>query len=373
VAIPDVSSGVIPLPNNVGVGGGTVPFNFNRGYTHSYNVTLQREIYGFVAEAAYVGNRGIRTLTNENINASPINGGNAGRVLFPVANRNWGDLNCLCPDTNSYYDALQTRVTRRFGSSGDSVSVVYTLSKAINSDDNEEVSGTFGVAGGFLFWPYPAYRFRNKALASYDRTHNLVIYGTYGLPFGPTKQWLQSGVVSKIVGGWQLNWILQRSSGNPFTLLGGGSQVNAPGNQQTPDQIGPLRILGGIGPVPVTGQSVTCAPADLSCHYFDPSSFRAVPGNEIRFGTAGRNIIRGPGYFNLDMSLFRDIRITERVKFQFRMEMFGVTNTPHFNNPGVDPTNASTFGVITSTLNLAGRGTGTGGERQVWFAGRVTF
>ena len=50
---------------------------------------------------------------------------------------------------------LQTKVTRRFGSSGNSISLVYTLSKAINSDDNEEVSGTFGVAGGFLFWPYP--------------------------------------------------------------------------------------------------------------------------------------------------------------------------------------------------------------------------
>jgi hypothetical protein len=53
--------------------------------------------------------------------------------------------------------------------------------------------------------------------------------------------------------------------------------------------------------------------------------------------------------------------------------MFGVTNTPHYNLPGLDPTNPSTFGVITSTLNLAGRGTGTGGERQTWFAGRVTF
>ena len=53
--------------------------------------------------------------------------------------------------------------------------------------------------------------------------------------------------------------------------------------------------------------------------------------------------------------------------------MFGVTNTPHLNNPGTDVTNTATFGVITSTLNLAGRGTGTGGERQVWFAAKVIF
>ncbi len=155
-----------------------------------------------------------------------------------------------------------------------------------------------------------------------------------------------------------------------ITLTGGGAQVNAPGNLQTPDQIGPVNIIGGVGPAP--GQTA-CAPTDLSCHYFDPSSFRAVPGTEIRFGTAGRNIIRGPGFFNLDGSIFRNFNLTETVKFQIRMEMFGVTNTPHFNNPGTDVTNTATFGVITSTLNLAGRGTGTGGERQVWFAAKLMF
>ncbi len=370
--VPDLSSGVIPLPNNTGIGGATVPFKYRRGYFHSYNLTLQREFAGFVGEAAYVGTRGIRTLTNENINAASVGGGNAGRLLYSIANKNWGDANCLCPDTNSYYDGLQTKLTRRM-SGGLMLGVVYTLSKAINSDDNEEVSGTFGVAGGYLFWPYPAYRNRNKALASYDRTHNLAIYGTYEFPFGANKRWATSGILNALASGWQLNWTLVRTSGNPLTLGGGGAQVNAPGNTQTPDQIGPVRILGGVGPTQIRGQSVSCAATDLSCHYWDPAAFRAVPGTEIRFGTTGRNIIRGPGFFNLDASLFRDFKITERVKFQLRMEVFGVTNTPHFGNPGTDVTNTAAFGVITSTLNLAGRGSGTGGERVFWFAGKVIF
>jgi hypothetical protein len=75
----------------------------------------------------------------------------------------------------------------------------------------------------------------------------------------------------------------------------------------------------------------------------------------------------------MDASIFRNFRITERVNLQIRAEMFGVTNTPHYNNPGTDPTNPATFGVITSTLNAAGRGTGTGGERQTWFAAKVMF
>jgi hypothetical protein len=371
VAIPDVSTGVIPVPNGVGPGN-TVPFDFRRGYIHSYNLTLQHEFAGFVGEAAYVGTRGIRTLTNENINAAPINGGNAGRVLYPVANKNWGDVNCLCPDTNSYYDALQTKLTRRF-SGGSMFGVVYTFSKAINSDDNEEVSGTFGVAGGYLFWAHPNYRFRNKALASFDRTHNLQIYGTYELPFGANKRWATSGVAGAIGGGWQINWTLTRMSGNPLTLGGGGAQVNAPGNMQTPDQIAPLKILSNIGVTPIKGQSISCAPTDMSCHWFDPTSFRAVPGTEIRFGTTGRNFMRGPGYFNLDFSLFRDFKLREGLKLQVRAEMFGATNTPHYGNPGTDVTNTATFGVITGTLNLAGRGSGTGGERQVWLAAKLIF
>jgi hypothetical protein len=111
----------------------------------------------------------------------------------------------------------------------------------------------------------------------------------------------------------------------------------------------------------------------MSCHYFNPTAFAAVPAGQIRFGTTGRNDIRGPGFFNLDASVFRDFRITERVKFQIRAEMFSLTNTPHYNNPGTDVTNAAAFGVITSTLNLAGRGSGTGGERVTWFSARVSF
>lgn len=368
VPIPDISSGLIAVPNGVNPGN-TIPFNFNRGYIHSYNLTVQREFLGLVGEVGYVGTRGIRTLTNENINSSALGGGEAGRPLNAVAGRNYGNVNCLCPDTNSYYDSMQSKLTWRFGT-GSSISAAYTFSKAINSDDSEEASSTFGVQGGFLFWPNPLYRNRNKALATYDRTHNLVVYGSYDLPFGPKQRWAKSGISSKLSGGWKLNFLMQRMSGNMLTLLGGGAGANAPGNLQTPDQIGPLVIIGGVGPLP--GQP-SCAPTDMSCHYFDPRSFAAVPSTAVRFGTTGRNIIRGPGFFNLDASLFRTFAITERVKFQFKMEMFGVTNTPHLGNPGIDVTNPATFGVITSTLNLAGRGTGTGGERQVWFGAKVIF
>jgi hypothetical protein len=369
VKIPDVSSGVIPLPDNINPGN-TIPFNFRRGYIHSYNFTVQTEIAGVMMEAAYVGTRGIRMLTSENINAAPIGGGNAGRLLNSIYHRSWGDVNALAPDANSYYDSMQIKLTRKLTGSS-TIGLTYTLSKAINSDDNEEANGTITEKGGYLFWPYPEYRNRNKALASYDRTHNMTIYGIYELPFGANKRWAQRGKLKTIGEGWQVNWMLQRASGTPLTLFGSSSSINAPGNEQTVDKVAPIHILGNSGPIP--GSGVTCAATDISCHYFDPTSFRTVPNGEMRFGNTGRNILRGPGFFNLDASLFRNFKINEKTTFQFRMEVFGVTNTPHLGNPGTDITDPSTFGVITSTLNLAGRGSGLGGERQVWFAGKLLF
>jgi len=368
VALPDISSGVVPLPNNTGLPGDTVPKDFRRGYFHSYNLTLQREFGGFVAEAAYVGTRAIRGLTNQNINAAPAGGGKAGRYLNALVGATlspavtWTDINSASPHQNAYYDALQTRITRRLGS-GNTVGFVYTWSKAIDSEDNEELNA--------LLWPYPDYYNRNKARAGFDRTSNTEFYGVYELPFGRTKRWATSGIGNKLAGGWQFNWILTRASGTPLSLTGGGSSLNAPGNTETVDQIGSSSIVGGIGPI--TGQAA-CPATTLSCHYFDPSAFTGVPTGQVRFGSTGRDILRGPGLFNLDASLFRDFRLTERFKLQIRAECFSLTNTPHLNNPGTSWSSGSTsFGVITSTLNLSGQMAGSGGERWLWLAAKVIF
>jgi hypothetical protein len=368
VALPSLSSGVLPLPNNTGLPGDTVPKDFRRGYFHSYNLTVQREFAGFVAEAAYVGTRGIRALTNQNINAAPAGGGKAGRYLNALVGSTltpavtWADINSAMPDQNTYYDALQTRITRRMGGSS-LIGFAYTWSKTIDSEDNEELNA--------LLWPYPAYLGRNKALAGFDRTSNVELYGVYELPFGRTKRWATSGIGSRLAGGWQVNWIMTRASGAPLTLTGGGSSLNAPGNTETVDQIGPINLVKGIGPI--TGQPA-CAATTLSCHYFDPSAFSGVPTGQVRFGTTGRNILRGPGLFNLDASLFRDFRLTERFKLQFRAECFSLTNTPHFANPGTSwAPGSTTFGVITSTLNLSGQMAGSGGERWLWLSARLIF
>jgi hypothetical protein len=361
LTFPDISSGIITLPD--GIATSTVPKKFRRGYVHSYNLTLQAELgQGIVGEAAYVGTRGVRLLTNYNINSSYPGGGNAGRQLnVQFAGRNFGDINITEPSQNSYYDALQIKITRRFGK-GLMAGSLYTFSKALDDEDNEEIN--------YLLWPYPDYRSRNHALAGYDRTHEFAFYGIYDMPFGKSQRWAKTGIGAALAGNWQISWIMNAMSGTPFSITGGGNTNVAPGNTQTADQVAPVKILGNIGHI--SGQA-SCAKTDLSCHWFDPSAFAPVPSSENRFGNTGRNIMRGPGYFNLDASLFRDFRISELVKFQFRIDFFSLTNTPHFANPGSSVTNDSTFGVITSTFNASGQMSGSGGERWVWFSGKITF
>ena len=119
-----------------------------------------------------------------------------------------------------------------------------------------------------------------------------------------------------------------------------------------------VEILGGVG----RGNS-----------YFDPYAF--TPVTDVRFGTAGRNSLRGPGLVNLDASVFRDFRVGGGAIVQFRAEVFNVTNRPAFNNPGANassPTRAAD-GTI---LNLNGYTEITSAqptERQARFALRVKF
>jgi hypothetical protein len=199
---------------------------------------------------------------------------------------------------------------------------------------------------------------RNRARAGFDRPHNLQIYGLYELPFGEGKRWATDGVGALVAGGWQFNAIFSKVSGTPFTVTSAGASVNAPGNTQTADQVKEkVAIIGQIGP----GGS-----------YFDPTAF--APVTAVRFGNVGRNSLRGPGVVNLDASIFRNFKVTERWAVQFRAEAFNVTNTPAFNNPGTNASattprpgggvNLNGFSQITSAQPT---------ERQFRFALKISF
>jgi hypothetical protein len=294
-----------------------------------------------------------------------------------------GTINTLVPFKNNYYDSMQAKVTRRLAG-GSSFGLAYTWSKAISYSDNEELTA--------LTFPYPAFWEKNRGLANFDRTHNLEAWGVLQLPFGKGQPWLQSGIGSWLLGGWQINPIISVMSGIPFTVNAGGN-LAANGSPQTADLVGEFHLTNGKPPR--TGAS--CAPTDLSCHYFDPSAFAAPlidPNNAAtaHYGNTNRNQFRGPGYFNMNLSILRDFRMTERFTLQVRADALSLTNTPHFANPNIScPGDATTpgpvlgsaqlcsggtsnnFGVITSTASPGGFFGPDPGNRTIWLGANLNF
>ena len=145
-----------------------------------------------------------------------------------------------------------------------------------------------------------------------------------------------------------MNGVLGAFVGTPFRVSSSGASVNSPGNSQSADRVGEVVRLGGIG----SGNP-----------YYDTSAW--APVTEVRYGNEGRNHIRGPGVFNIDLGLFRRFPIGSKVNLELRAEAFNLTNTPHFSNPNGN-VNSSGFMTITGTNNNAP-------ERQIRFGARVSF
>lgn len=338
---PDLSQGIIPLPANTGTT--TFPATPMRKEIHSFNFLIERELpWKLTAQVGYVGTRAVGQMGFININAGPPGTGNAGRPLA-VKFGLIADINEIIPYGTTTYDSLQALFRRRFGNS--LFGTAYTWSKTINFADND---------GGPRIQYLPEKQ-RNRGPASYDRTHNLQSYFVYDLPFGKGQRYAQTGWAGKVLGGFQLSGTMSITSGLPFYVIqGNGFQLNAGGSGQVPDQIkAEVAILGGIG---------------RGNPYFDTTAYRAVnipAGQTQRFGSAGRNNLRGPGFFETDLSLYRTFSISESVKFQLRAEALNATNHANFALPQADINNAD-FGFITSTY-------GPNQSRQWRFGARFSF
>jgi len=272
---------------------------------------------------------------NENY-ARKIGGGTASQLLFPVGIV--GSVSVQEPAMTAHYNALQASGQKRLAS-GLSVQAAYTWS--------HEIGLCCGGENGAPSILIPEYRHLAIATMPIDQTHNFHLASTYEAPFGKGKPFLNHGVTAAIAGGWTLNGVFAHVSALPFSVTSSSASLNAPGNTQRADQVKAdvAKVGSGVGGQP----------------YFDPLAF--APVTTARFGTAGYDTLRGRGYTNLDLSLFRTFAVTERIKLQFRGESINVSNTPHFANPGGNVSNMSLngdgsvkslggFSQITSTLPL---------------------
>jgi len=350
---PNLSSGVVDIPT-------TAQTNFlpkglyKRGYIQSNNFVIEREILAStVVSIGYVGTRTVNQGAGQDINAAPIGGGTAGRPLAIKFGRtvNTNRTNGLF---SGHYDSLQATINRHF-SRGLLLKGAYTFGKSINmADDNGSDSG-----GNTLTWNFPEYIGRNRAVAGYDRTHNFSLGWVYEMPFGPNKPLAKSGPLSLVARDWQINGVFTAYTGTPFTVSSSNASLNAPSNGQTADQIKPnVQKLGGIG-------------ADAA--FYDPLAF--APVTAVRFGSSGRNILRGPGLINTNLSIFRTFPVRERMRVMFKAEAFNFTNTPHFNNPGTNVSNRrlNSDGSINALGGFMAITGAVADERQFRFGLRVEF
>ena len=311
-----------------------IPLDYKEGYVQSWNFTVQQALpKQFTLEAGYVGNVGRRIGAVQNINAGQILGaGAAGQPLFQKFGRT-ATTNLRFASTNTSYNSLQVKADRRF-SGGFLLTTAYTYSRSIDFlNDN----------GGFFFQTFPQL---NRGRSDFDRTHVFVQSFVYELPFGRKGRWLRHGPLALIAGDWQVNGIFTAQSGAPLNFTINSATLNTPGNGNRPNLISEPRIIGNIG----RGES-----------FFDTSAFAPPAPNTI--GNAGRNLLGGPSFWNLDSSVFRKFPITERVHGEFRFEAFNFTNTAHFNNPNGELGNAN-FGQVTTAVQ---------DQRQIQFGMKISF
>ena len=355
VAIP--ANGILDASNTLGSNWETIPLDYKNPYVEAWNFSIQRSLpYHFTLDAAYVGNHGVRSPADPNINAANVIGlGTKGQPFFPRT----GTITQFWQGFSSMYNALQMKLDRRY-SNGLSITTSFTYGKGMGFMTAESLSGSPMFYINFH---------RNWARNDQDRTFTFVQSYVYELPFGQGKRWLKTGPAKQILGGWKLSGILTAMTGLPFNITYSATALAAPGSTNTPDAVGAFKVLHGI---------------NVGNPWFDPTAFAppctavtaACPSGPL-FGNVGRNEFTGPGFFSLDLTLSKEVRINERMGLQLRLESFSVTNTPDFSNPsgGCCTSNNANFGVITSVVGSGSgviNGTG-GGQRYIQLAAKFTF
>ena len=324
IVLPDTSSGRAALPATAQMR--FIPTSeLHRGYVQSWNFMVERQLPGeIVTSIGYVGTRTVHSFGDLEINAAAPGGGTAGRPLaarFGHTSDTWAWDGYL----NANYHALQIAVNRR-AADGLTLKGAYTYSRAINQTDDDGWTGTIAWNWGPVFN-------RNRAQAGYNIPQMMQMGFVYELPAGKGKKYANSGAAKWVLGGWQVNGVFASFVGRPFTVSAAAGALNAPGNSQTADQVKP--VVEKIGDVGAGRQ------------FYDNTAFAAPTG--VRFGSSGRNLLRGPGVVNLDLGLFRKFAITERFTMELRAEAANSANTPHFNNPNAN-INGGNFLQITSAL-----------------------
>ncbi len=301
-------------------------------YMQHWNFNVQQELgRRRVLELAYVGSKGTKLLTARDINQPPPGVLPPGLPFVPRPVPQFDDINLLESRANSNYHSLQARFQQRLDF-GLALLSSYTWSKSIDDASN------FFTSAGDPNFPQNSYDTRaERGRSNFDVRHRLAVSYAYDFPFGKGRAYLAGGgLLSGILSGWQTFGIVTLQSGRPFTV----ALLPEIDNSNT----GRSALGFGANDRPnVFGDPVLSNPTPE--RWFNTGAFNFSPRGT--FGNAGRNILDGPGYQNVNASLVKNTALTERLNLQLRAEFFNLFNHPNFNLPD-NFLGSPTFGRILS-------------------------
>lgn len=339
--VPNVS-----LANAFTLAGGlvsplSVAHNYHDAYVSEWNVNVQQQLANdFGLMVGYFGTKGTDLNIERNYNQL-VNGARPYPTLAansPIdPGMRLGNILVYESDGNSSYNALWVKADKRFAK-GLQFSADYTFSKSIdyNSRNNQ----------GYVIQDSNNLR-GERGLSDFDVRNRIVVSAVYDLPFKG----------NRFKEGWEVSLIEQSQSGNPINFHTSNAAFTGLATLR-PSVTGAVQT----GFTPATNGSAAAV-----TYVQNPSVF-VNQGNA--FGNLGRNVIIGPGFSNLDLSLSKETKITERVRWRIQTDFFDLLNQANFTQP-VSVVGSSTFGLITAGTRFpAGDG---GSSRQLQLVMKLMF
>jgi hypothetical protein len=324
-------------------------------YVEQWDLSAQRELpANFVSTISYLGSHGVHLLETNVVNLLNPATGVAQYPAFAPAIGWRGSVGM------SSYNGLSVALRRPF-SKGLLVTANYMWSHEIDNGSN-------GSGDGDEISPQNAMCLAcDRASGAWDATHVVNGNAVYQLPFGQGKPMLnERGIASAIAGDWEVTTTALARSGFPVNVLMPSSYTAPDGNSgtQRPD------LVPGVSLTPPGGKSVA--------EWINPAAF-ATPAGE--FGTAPRNLLRGPGTWQIDLGAGKTISLRECGRIEFRSEFYNIFNHPQLGQPQstFNLSNITGFGSIINTVNLNTAivspitPVGSGTPREMQFALRFEF
>ncbi len=328
------------------------PQNAETPYSQLYSLSMQREIgRDYLLEVGYTGSRSLNQINQLQGNPGILT---AAQIATVVAMRNAGAIPNLQArrqlpqfgsrvliDTSAQgtYNAGYASLNKRF-SNGLQFGVAYTFSKLMSN--NDESLGVGAITGGSPQIPQDFFNIKpEKSVSAFDRTHRLAANFIYALPL-PPGGFFRNTVMKQVFGGWELSGIIQRQSGQPFTILTG---VDSNGNGGGGDRPN-FDPNGSFLFDPVTGDLRSFTSPVVGGRFIVPLGTNNLPlANSLGNGGIGRNTFRAPGFYNTDVSITKGFKApwAESHRGIFRFDFLNAFNQDSYGRP-VNTLSSADFG-----------------------------